>query len=368
MNARLRQLHDAGVSIWLDTLSRELLETGAFRDLVGDSAVTGATSNPTIFAKAITSSDRYDGQLRSAREGKGTDARELFFEIALEDVRRAAEVLRPIYDASAGHDGFISFECTPDLADDTQGTVAQARELWRRLALPNVMIKVPATDAGVPAIEQLTADGVNVNVTLLFSVKRYEQVIEAYLSGLERRANAGEAVDGVSSVASFFVSRVDAKADALLPPDSPLRGEVAIANAHRAYGRCLARFAGRRWDALSALGARRQRPLWASTGTKDPAYSDVLYVERLIAPGTVNTMPEQTLRAFAEHGSVGRALDVNPSEAERVLAKAAQAGLDLDGITATLEHEGVRSFCDSYSELLDCIASKVRGFPGSRAA
>ena len=367
-NPHLRQLQDAGVSIWLDTLSRELLESGEFGELVRDYAVTGATSNPTIFAKAITGSDRYDEQLRAAAAAGTTDTEELFFEIALEDVRRAAELLRPAYDATSGHDGFISFECTPDLADDTQATVAQARDLWRRLKLPNVMIKVPATAAGVPAIEELTADGVNVNVTLLFSVERYEQVIEAYLSGLERRAQSREPVDGISSFASFFVSRVDAKADALLVPGSPLRGEVAIANAHRAYGRYLERFTGLRWDALRALGARPQRPLWASTGTKDPAYSDVLYVERLIAPGVVNTMPDQTLRAFSDHGDVGRALDTDLSEAERVLAEAADAGLDLGEITATLEREGVHSFCSSYSELLDCIGSKLSAVAGFQRA
>ena len=367
-NIHLQQLQDAGVSIWLDTLSRELLERGEFSELVRDYSVTGATSNPTIFAKAITGSDRYDEQLRAAMAAGTTDTQELFFEIALEDVRRAAEVLRPIYDATGGHDGFISFECTPDLADDTQATIAQARDLWRRLDRPNVMIKVPATEAGVPAIEELTADGVNVNVTLLFSVERYDQVLEAYLTGLERRAHAGEPVDGISSVASFFVSRVDAQADALLPPDSSLRGEVAIANAHRAYGRYLERFAGERWDALCALGARPQRPLWASTGTKDPAYSDVLYVERLIAPGVVNTMPEQTLRAFADHGNVGRPLDTDPSEAEQILAKTAEAGPDLDAITATLEREGVRSFCNSYNELLDCIDSKLPALAGSPPA
>ena len=365
-NPHLQQLQDAGVSIWLDTLSRELLDSGEFDELVREYAVTGATSNPTIFAKAITGSDRYDEQLRAATAAGVTGSEELFFEIALEDVRRAAELLRPVYDATRGHDGFISFECTPDLADDTQATIAQARELWRRLDLPNVMIKVPATAAGVPAIEELTAEGVNVNVTLLFSVERYEQCMEAYLGGLDRRAHAGEPVHGISSVASFFVSRVDAKADALLPPDSPLRGEVAIANAHRAYGRYLERFAGGRWDALSGLGARPQRPLWASTGTKDPAYSDVLYVERLIAPGVVNTMPEQTLRAFSDHGNVGRALDTDLSETERVLAAAAEAGLDLGEITATLELEGVQSFCASYSELLDCIASKLPVLAGAQ--
>src|SRR5215217_611278 len=229
---RLRALHDAGVSIWLDTLSRELLDSGQFAELIADFAVTGATSNPTIFAKAITGSERYDDQLRAA-VARTDDARELFFVLALDDVGRAADLLRPTYDGSGGRDGFVSFECTPDLADDTAATIEQALELWDRLARPNVMIKVPATEAGVPAIEELTARGVNVNVTLLFSVARYEQVIDAYVSGLERRVSAGRPIGEIASVASFFVSRVDAKADALLPPDSDVRGRVAIANARQ---------------------------------------------------------------------------------------------------------------------------------------
>lgn len=223
---------------------------------------------------------------------------------------------------------------------------------------PNVMIKVPATAAGVPAIEELTARGVNVNVTLLFSLRRYEEVIEAYLRGLERRAERGGALDGLASVASFFVSRVDTKAEAVLPEDSSLRGRIAIANAHRAYGRCLERFQGSRWERLAALGAGPQRPLWASTGTKNPAYSGVLYVERLIAPGVINTMPEATLHAFAEHGNVARSLDTDPRDADRTLAAAAEAGIDLDRITAELEREGVESFCASYRELLGCIEQR----------
>jgi transaldolase len=356
---RLQRLHEAGVSIWLDTLSRELLESGEFSELVRDYAVTGATSNPTIFARAITGSDRYDEQLRSLASEAAPDVRELFFAIALDDVRSAAAILRPVHERTGGGDGFISFECTPDLADDTEGTIAQALELWRRLDLPNVLIKVPATSAGVGAIEELTARGVNVNVTLLFSVERYEEVIEAYLRGLERRAAAGEPIDGISSVASFFVSRVDAKADVLLAPDSSLRGEVAIANAHVAYGRYLARFAGARWRALEARGARPQRPLWASTGTKDPSYPDVLYVEKLIAPGVINTMPEQTLRAFAEHGDVEQALDADPAAAQAILSSAAEEGVDLERITGELEREGVKAFCDSYDELVACIESKL---------
>jgi transaldolase len=356
---RLEQLHEAGVSIWLDTLSRELLDSGAFAALIADSAVTGATSNPTIFAKAITGSDRYDDQLRAAVASGVRDPQELFFELALEDIRRAADLLRPTYEASDGRDGFVSFECTPDLADDTAATIEQAVELWDRLARPNVMIKVPATAAGIPAIEELTFRGLNINITLLFSLARYEQVIDAYVEGLERRVRARQPVDTIASVASFFVSRVDAKADPLLPADSDLRGRVAIANAHRAYARYCVRFADPRWLALRDAGARPQRPLWASTGTKDASYSDVLYVEDLIAPDVVNTMPEATLRAFADHGHVGRALSVDVDASEETLRRAAEAGIDLAAITGQLEREGVRSFCDSYRELLHCIETKL---------
>jgi transaldolase len=354
---RLQQLHDAGVSIWLDTLSRELLDSGDFANLIADCSVTGTTSNPTIFAKAITDSDRYDDQLQAAAASGIRDPQELFFLLAFDDVRSAADLLRPAYEASDGRDGFVSFECTPDLADDTAATVAQAVELWERLARPNVMIKVPATDAGIPAIEELTALGLNINVTLLFSVTRYEQVIDAYVSGLERRVAAGQPVDAIASVASFFVSRVDAKADARLSAGSDLRGRVAIANARRAYGRFRDRFADTRWHALRDARAHPQRPLWASTGTKDPAYSDVLYVEELIAPDVINTMPEATLRAFADHGDASR--DFGASTGAETLGRAEDAGIDLAAITAELEREGVRSFCNSFRELLDCIEAKL---------
>ncbi len=355
---RLQRLHEAGVSIWLDTLSRELLGTGAFAALVDGSAVTGATSNPTIFAKAITGSDRYDDQLRSLVASGVENATELFFAIALDDVRAAAAILRPAYERSRGADGFISFECTPDVADDAEATIAQALELWRRLDLPNVLIKVPATRAGVVATEELTALGVNVNVTLLFAVERYDEVMEAYLRALERRIVEGLPVRDIASVASFFVSRIDAKADAALGAGSPLRGQVAIANAQHAYARYQARFAGPRWDALLRAGASPQRPLWASTGTKDPSYSDVLYVERLIAGGVINTMPENTLRAFADHGNVKPTLGGDIDAARSVLAAAAAEGVDLDAITSELERQGVQAFCDSYAELLSCIEAK----------
>lgn len=365
---RLQQLHEAGVSIWLDTLSRDLLESGEFERLVREFAVSGATSNPTIFAKAITNSNRYDAQLRKLVAAGVDDPQALFLELGLEDIRRAADLLRRTFERSLGNDGFISFECTPDLADDTERTIEQALSLWDRLDLPNALIKVPATAAGVPAIEELTARGVNVNVTLLFSVGRYEQVIEAYLRGLERRVSRGEELHGLASVASFFVSRVDTKADAILSPTSPLRGRIAIANADRAYGRYLRHFCGPRWEGLEALGARPQRPLWASTGTKNPEYSDVLYVERLIAPGVINTMPDETLRRFRDHGRIERSLDGDFCEAESVLAEAADAGLDLDSITAALEREGVESFCVSYNELLRCIETKLAAISGHDVA
>jgi transaldolase len=356
---RLQRLHDAGVSIWLDTLSRDLLASGEFERLIAGSAVTGATSNPTIFAKAITGSDLYDEQLRAAVARGIEHPRGLFFGLALHDVGDAADRLRGVHDASGGRDGFVSFECTPDRADDTGATIEQATGLWNRLARPNVMIKVPATAAGIPAIEELTARGVNVNVTLLFSVDRYEQVIDAYVAGLERRLSAGHTVDAIASVASFFVSRVDVKADASLPADSPLRGHIAVANARRAYGRYRRRFADERWRALRQAGAKPQRPLWASTATKDPAYSDVLYVEELIAPAVINTMPMTTLEAFADHGEIRHMQNEDERCADEILHRAQAAGVDLRELTAQLTDDGVRAFCGSYEQLLSCIETRL---------
>jgi transaldolase len=359
VNPNLGKLHQAGVFIWLDTLSRQLLQSGQFAALMRDYRVTGATSNPTIFATAITGSDLYDQQLRALARDGVRDLQRLYFAVALDDVRNAARLLRAIHRRSGTRDGFISFECTPDLADDTEATIAQALELWQVLDRPNVMIKVPGTEAGLPAIEELTRRGVNVNVTLLFSIARYEQVIDAYLRGLKARVRAGEPLEGLSSVASFFLSRIDVKLDARLPEDSPLRGRVALASARVAYQRFLAKFSGEDWDGLRAQGAKAQLPLWASTGAKNPAYSDVLYVSELIGPDVINTMPEHTLRAFADHGEVARTLDADPGAAERTLADAAAAGLDLDAATAELEREGVQAFCASYEKLLSCIESKV---------
>jgi transaldolase len=355
---RIRALTERGVSLWLDTLSRELIEDGELAKLMSELAVSGATSNPTIFAKAICGSDRYDEQLRGALAAGVAQPEDLFLALALEDVRRAAALMRPLYCASRGRHGFVSFECTPDVAYDAQATVAQALDLWRRLDAPNAMIKVPATEPGIEAIEELTARGVNVNITLLFAVERYEQVIEAYLRGLERRVRAGHSLAGISSVASFFVSRVDAKADAGLAADSPVRGRLAIANARTAYGRYQERFAGRRWLRLVEHGAQRQRPLWASTATKDPAYRDTVYLEQLALPGTILTVPEPTLRAFADHGDPERTAAIDPKDAAQTLAAA--AAVDLAAITAELEAEGLNAFAVSYRELLACIDQRLR--------
>jgi transaldolase len=356
---RLTNLRDAGVSIWLDTLSRELLETDQFAELVSRRHVTGATSNPTIFAKAITGSDRYEPQLARMLAAGKRDTRELFFELALDDVRRAADILAPVHIATAGSDGFVSFECTPDLADDTEATIAQARNLWARLQRPNTMVKVPATKAGVPAIERLTAAGVNVNVTLLFSVDRYREVIDAYQAGLEARLAAGQPIRDIASVASFFVSRVDTKVDAQLPDHSALRGRAAVANAAVAFAPYRRVTADSRGPRLAAAGARPQRPLWASTGTKSDGYSDVLYVESLIADGVVNTMPLATLGAFADHGTATDTLTGAEQPATELLDQLAARGIDLVRITDELEREGVESFAASYAQLLTCIEVRV---------
>ena len=356
---KLQHLQRAGVSIWLDDLSRDLLDDGVFACLIQDLAVTGATSNPTIFAKAIANSDRYDSQIRELVAAGTTDPQEIFFDLALEDVRRGADMLRAVYELSDGDDGFVSFECTPDLADDADATVKQALEIRERVGVPNLLIKVAATDAGITAIEELTALGVSVNVTLLFSLRRYQQAIGAYCRGLERRAGAGKPLGDVFSVASFFVSRVDAAVDPRLAPDSSLRGRIAIANAEFAYVRYLEVLEGFLWKGLAAKGARPQRPLWASTGTKNRNYSDVRYVQELIAPGVINTMPLETLLAFLGHGDVGASMGADRDAPKRLLNELAATDVDLRAITAELEQAGVDSFKDSYRELLSRIEAKA---------
>jgi transaldolase len=364
---KLDDLKAAGVSVWLDALSREMLDDGDFARYQRELTITGATSNPTIFVKAICGSERYDEQLHELLSRGVEDPGELFLELALEDVRRAAASLSPVFAETAGVDGYVSFECTPDVASDAAATVAQALDFWERLDAPNVMIKVPATEQGVDAIEQLTALGINVNVTLLFAVERYEQVIEAFLRGLESRADRGDPLTSVRSVASFFVSRVDAKADALLPPGSPLRGRVAIANALVAFARFRHAFSGPRWDRLERLGARPQSPLWASTATKSPAYRDVVYLERLALPGSIATVPKATLSAFADHGRPDPEALASVALASDELARAAEA-IDLARVTRDLEREGVDAFGASYRELQACIEERVTALRAGRAA
>jgi transaldolase len=356
---RLQHLQEAGVSIWLDDLSRELIESGELMRLIQERAVTGATSNPTIFERAITNSERYDDQLSDALKAGLSDPREIFFQLALEDVRRGADALRAVHELTDGHDGFVSFQCAPDLADDAEATIEQALEVRSRLDVPNLLIKVAATDAGIKAIQELTVRGVSVNVTLLFSLSRYREAIGAYWDGLERRAGSSKSVAGISSVASFFISRVDSAVDPWLAADSPLRGRIAIANAQIAYACYLGSLKTPRWQALAARGARPQRPLWASTGTKNSDYSDVRYVQELITPGTINTMPMATLDAFADHGDVGGSVGEDAAAAERLLDQLADEDVDFDALTGGLELRGVQAFREAYRDVLDSIEARA---------
>jgi transaldolase/glucose-6-phosphate isomerase len=357
---RLRSLHDAGQSIWLDFLRRGLITDGGLARLIGEDGVTGGTSNPTIFAKAIGGSNDYDEAIRRlAAQGRPSPL-DVFYDLALADVRMAADLFRPVYEETAGTDGFVSFELEARLAHDARRSIAAAHQLVERIGRPNVMIKVPGTAEGVGVVEELTAAGINVNITLLFSVEMYEEVALAYLTGLERRLAAGHPIDRVASVASFFVSRIDTVVDALLPDGSPLQGRVAIANAKRAYQQFIRLVSGERWARLAEAGARVQRPLWASTGTKNPAYSDVLYVEELVGRHTVNTIPEATLDAFRDHGrvrpdAVGEGMD----EADANLILLAKHGIVLEAITAQLLEEGLAAFDADLAKVISTIESRL---------
>lgn len=368
----LRQLAALGQSIWFDNLHRRMLEDGELSGRVRDDGLTGVTSNPTIFEKAMAGSRHYDGAMvRCLSAHPELQAEELFFELALADIREAADLLRPVYEASDARDGMVSLEVSPALADDTAGTVAQARELHRRLQRPNVMIKVPATAAGLPAIEALVAEGINVNVTLLFDTGRYAEVVRAYLAGLRRRWAAGLPLQQVASVASFFVSRVDAAVDPQLEASGAgpeLQGTAAVANAAVAYRHFLDVFDGPQFAELRSAGAQEQRLLWASTGTKDPRYSDVLYVESLAAPRTVTTLPPATYDAFRDHGRAEEALAGAMDRAPAVLAGLRSAGVDLGAVTARLEAEGVEAFAQSYRNLLQSLEQKVSALARERQA
>jgi transaldolase len=358
MNA-LEELSSAGQSIWLDFLRREMITSGYLDQLRRDDFVTGITSNPSIFNKAISHGSDYDEAIHALAATGEVKPSDIYYDLALEDVRRSSDVLRPVYERTGAKDGFVSFELDPALAHDTAGSVASAQDLVARIGRPNIMIKVPGTDEGVVAVEQLTALGVNVNITLLFSVQMYEKVARAYIAGLEGRLQAGKPIAQMASVASFFVSRVDTVVDRQLPAGSASRGKVAIANSKVAYQRFQTIFSGERWQRLTAAGAAPQRVLWASTGTKNPAYSDVLYVEELVGPETVNTMPEKTLDAFRDHGRV-RPLAVTEGveDASATIAGLAAQGISLDAVTGQLLEDGLKTFTSDLAELLRVIEQK----------
>lgn len=355
----LQQLSEAGQGIWLDFLRRGLISGGELGRMVDEWSLSGVTSNPSIFKKAIAGSTDYDQAIVQIAE-RELDAVDVFYEIALDDIRSAADVLRPVYERTGGLDGYVSFELEAGLARDTFASISKGRELFGLLGRPNVMIKVPGTPEGVETVEELTAAGVNVNITLLFTVQSYEKVAAAYIRGLKRRVDQGLPVEKVASVASFFVSRVDTAVDALLAPGSHLRGKTAVANARIAYQRFLDLFSGPAWEALAAAGARVQRPLWASTGTKNPDYSDVMYVEELIGPHTVNTMPQQTMEAFLDHGRVrpGSITD-QIADAILTLTTIADLGIDLFRIGRQLEQEGIQAFQKDFEGLLASIEGKI---------
>ena len=356
----LQELHAAGQSVWLDFLRRTLVTGGTLEQLRDDDGVSGVTSNPSIFAKAIGGSTDYDGVIGQIADDTGVDALGLFYDLALVDIQKAADVLRSVYDSSEGRDGFVSFELEPRLARDSAGSVAAATELWARIDRPNVMIKVPGTPEGMPVIAELIAAGINVNVTLLFSVDAYEQVAASYLAGLETRLADGKPLDRIASVASFFVSRVDTAVDAKLPEGSPLRGTAAVANARRAYARFREVFSGDRWQRLAGAGARVQRPLWASTSVKDPAYTDTKYVEALAGPDTVNTMPSATMDAFRDHGVVRPdAVESGLDEAERQLSELDAEWIDLHAVTETLLLEGLAAFAKDFDSLIATLGAKL---------
>jgi transaldolase len=358
--SRLHELSEHGVSVWIDSLSREMLETGELERLMTEDAVVGVTSNPTIFQKALAEAGWYDDQLRSVSR-ETHDPVELFFALALGDIRDACDLLKPVWERTGGLDGYVSMEVDPRIAYDRDAQFDQAERFHREVSRPNLYVKIPGTEPGLGAIEDSIAHGRSINVTLIFSLARYAAVVDAYLRGLERLVAAGGDPAAVSSVASFFVSRVDTETDRRLEevgrPD--LAGRLAVANAKLAYAHWQESFAGERWEFLEGKGARPQRCLWASTSTKNPAYRDVLYVEELVGPMVVNTMPIETVRAFQDHGEVRDTLGTGVDEARALLGELAEAGVDYADVVATLEQEGVDKFSDSFAELLQGIDTKL---------
>ena len=361
MSNRLREIEALGQAVWIDNLNRQLLDGGTLRQLVEEDGISGVTSNPTIFEKGMGDSDRYDDAFREVTR-ETDDPQEIFERLAYQDVRDAADLLRPVFEETKGQDGYVSFELPASLAFDAEGSVAEAQRHRDAIDRANVLIKVPGTEPGVRAFEELTALGVNVNVTLLFAVERYREIAEAFLRGLERRYEAGEPIDRSASVASFFVSRVDSKVDSALEEKGreELRGKAAVANAKLAYAAFRELFSGERWERLASAGANVQRPLWASTSTKNPAYSDTLYVDELIGPDTVNTMPDATIEAARDHATPERTVDRDVDAARELMAELERAGVDVEDIVMhQLVDEGVQAFADSYQSLLETLERKA---------
>src|SRR3954451_18687925 len=356
-SSRLQQLSHEGQSVWVDFVSREDLEDGTIERLIREDSLVGLTSHPTIFQKAIASGDHYDDQLREVLN-ETEDGKEAFLALAVRDIQAACDLLKPAWDKSGGVDGFVSIEVDPRLADEHEKSVEEAKRLKKLVDRDNVYIKIPATPAGIAAIEDTIAAGIPVNVTLIFSIERHREVMEAYLRGLERLVESGGDPTHVPSVASFFVSRVDTEADKRLEDHPELQGKLAVANAKLAYQAYKEVFSGDRWEALKAKGAKVQRPLWASTSTKNPDYRDVLYVEELIGPDTVDTMPPETIEAFQDHGEVAATLEQDIDEAKQVFEDIRNAGVDLDDVFLTLETEGVEKFADSFAELFENVKAK----------
>ncbi len=358
----IKQLLTEGQSVWQDDISRDMLNSGLLQQRIDEVGIRGVTSNPSIFQKAIASGDAYDEDITRLL-GDNLAVEEVFQTLAVKDIQDACDLFRPIYDESNGEDGFVSLEVLPSLARDTQGTMENARILWSAVDRPNLMVKVPGTIEGAPAIEELLYEGLNINVTLLFSLENYERVAQAFISALIRRNDEGKPIDRIASVASFFVSRVDTTADKLLEKVGTeealaLKGKVAVANAQLAYEVFQKLFGSDQWRGLEAAGARVQRPLWASTGVKNPDYSDVLYVETLIGPDTVNTMPVATIEAFLDHGTVARTVDADYEGAHAVVDALAATGVSLDEITAKLETDGIDAFVKSFDDLLAGVEGK----------
>jgi transaldolase len=356
MSSRLHQLSALGQSVWIDYLSRDLIESGALARAVDEDAVVGVTSNPSIFQKALAHGHAYDEQIAASNE----DDESVFLSLALHDVAAACDLLRPVWEQTEAHDGYVSIEVEPTLAADTGATIAQATRFHEAIARPNLLVKIPATDAGVPAIEEMTAHGYSINVTLIFSLSRHVQVTKAYLRGLERLVADGGDPSRVHSVASFFVSRVDTETDRRLAAAGrhDLKGRLGIANAKLAYQQYKLLFADERWEALAARGATTQRCLWASTSTKDPSRRDTLYIDELIGPETISTMPAETIEAFQDHGHVEVRLESDLQEAQYLFNQLYAAGVDYDDVVATLEREGIDKFVTSFNELLEGIAEK----------